>query len=317
MATSESEPSDNDEETTITVEDGHLKEAMNMVYGFCEYMTSIHGNEATRAQKWSHRNDFFEPKGASHHVYATMSTTPTRPPPPPPPLPLPRPPPPATHGSRAPSSPPDPEISDDMSTAAVASAESSDRESKAVAKPAINPRPIIKDDQTTPRPSQPNREYPQKPHNSLALDEDSNLRIPQLNRIEWDAFQAVGNNKELFRKTSFYAVDVLEGEPMIKLDTNNNAQRRNNVSGVTEALHHETSDDDAGEAALPERIRINSPALIKAISRIVNEKFSGPFLIFRPYRSLIYYEQDLRDWAANQEKVIEGKLYLEQLSFPR
>ena len=311
LATSASKSLDSDEDITITVEDEHLKEAMNKVYEFCEYMTSIHGGEATRAQKWSHRNDFFERTGF-HYTDTTLSTTTYRPAPSPSSTDSFSPGHPTTHTSRVPSPPRDPELTDDMSTAAVVSGDPSDRESEVVSKPAAPSTVRFKEIETLPRP-RVDRRNTQK---SLTLDEDSNLCIPELNKLEWNAFQAAGNKRELFRKTSFYAVDVLDGEPMIKLNTDNNARRRrNNVSGTTEDSHHGTSSVEVNEVPLPERIRINSPSLIKAISQIVEEEFSGPFLIFRPFRSLIYYEQALRDWATQQERVIEGKLSLEQAPF--
>ncbi|KAI0911072.1 hypothetical protein F4823DRAFT_623740 [Ustulina deusta] len=60
---------------------------------------------------------------------------------------------------------------------------------------------------------------------SVTLNSDSDLCIPDLNRAGWDAFRAAGA-KELFRKTKFYAIDVLEGEPLIKLHIDNQKRRK-------------------------------------------------------------------------------------------
>ncbi|KAI0451719.1 hypothetical protein F5B21DRAFT_516499 [Xylaria acuta] len=68
-------------------------------------------------------------------------------------------------------------------------------------------------------------EIPRRPVN---LSSDSDLCIPDLNRVEWDAFRAAGG-EELFRKTKFHAIDVLEGEPLIKLQVESQKrQRRHN-----------------------------------------------------------------------------------------
>ncbi|KAK8140099.1 hypothetical protein PG984_000165 [Apiospora sp. TS-2023a] len=140
----------------------------------------------------------------------------------------------------------------------------------------------------------------------MKMDEDTKLCIPELNCVEWEDFRAAGRNKELFRKTEFYAIDVLIGEPMIKMAIDSKERRRRtraphssaNASGSMHAV-------DSEEAPLPERIRINSPGLIEVISDVTKDKLSGPFLMFRPFRSLVYYEQDLRNKAAEYEKLVE------------
>ncbi|RYC62001.1 hypothetical protein CHU98_g4215 [Xylaria longipes] len=71
-------------------------------------------------------------------------------------------------------------------------------------------------------PIRPSFEISQGPTN---LNNDSDLYIPTLNRVEWDAFRPVGE-KELFRKTKFHAIDVLEGAPLIKLHVKNRKRRK-------------------------------------------------------------------------------------------
>ncbi|KAK8087784.1 hypothetical protein PG997_002745 [Apiospora hydei] len=146
----------------------------------------------------------------------------------------------------------------------------------------------------------------------------TSLCHPTLNCVHWDTFQAAGSRTELFRNTQFFAVDVLIGEPVIKLATDpkgrpkrkNLAQRSATLSTSiprASTLQKMGSDGNpSAEASLPERIRINSPALIKAFSEIMEESFTGAFLVFRPFRSLLYYEQELRDWALQQEKALEN-----------
>lgn len=147
---------------------------------------------------------------------------------------------------------------------------------------------------------------------SLPLASDSSLCIPALNRLNWVAFQGAGSNRDLFRKTKFHAIDFLVGEPQIVLQPDKKTRHRRKILARRDApvssqiLHAEGEDDQRQSASLPERIRINSPAVVTAFSEIHGEQFPGSFLIFKPFASLLYYEQDFRDWAARQEKIIKG-----------
>ncbi len=155
---------------------------------------------------------------------------------------------------------------------------------------------------------------------SVTLNSDSDLCIPDLNRAGWDAFRAAGA-KELFRKTKFYAIDVLEGEPLIKLHIDNQKRRKrqnltqkgvSSESTITQAASQDRRAPSAlepGKAALPERIRINSPAIIRAFAEIHGDSnISRPFLLFRPFRSLLYYEQEFRDMINQQENTLQGDI---------
>lgn len=144
--------------------------------------------------------------------------------------------------------------------------------------------------------------------------------------MEWDAFRATSKT-ELFRKTKLHAIDVLKGEPLIKLHVHHQKRRRhqtlsrkkapsvsttNTVNQGKRALKASTS----GQAPLPERIRINSPAIIKAFTDVSGEKLSGPFLLFRPFGSLLYYEQGFRDLITEQENKMQGTyLYNDEAIF--
>lgn len=149
------------------------------------------------------------------------------------------------------------------------------------------------------------------------FNNDSGLCIPDLNRIEWNAFWAAGA-KELFRKTTFHAIDFLEGEPLIKLHVDNRRQRKRQsltskkvslgptIPNATNQVRPVLKSSKPGQATLPERIRINAPAIIRAFSDICGEEISGPFLLFRPFRSLFYYEEEFRDLIKQQETMLQG-----------
>jgi hypothetical protein len=62
----------------------------------------------------------------------------------------------------------------------------------------------------------------------MTLDSDSGLCVPDLICVEWDAFQATSST-ELFQKMKFHAMDVLEGEPLMKLHIDNKGRRRLNI----------------------------------------------------------------------------------------
>ncbi|KAJ2984565.1 hypothetical protein NUW58_g5996 [Xylaria curta] len=159
----------------------------------------------------------------------------------------------------------------------------------------------------------PLTEIPQHP---LNLSSDSDLCIPDFNRVEWEAFQAAGG-EELFRKTKFHAIDVLKGEPLIKLKDDDRKRRRRQKSAqkivssgstVPDAVSHGrqvSKESEPSSAPLAERIRINSPAIIRAFAEICGEEISAPFLLFRPFRSLLYYEQEFRDLISQQENMLQ------------
>ncbi|KAI0854776.1 hypothetical protein F4860DRAFT_498403 [Xylaria cubensis] len=126
---------------------------------------------------------------------------------------------------------------------------------------------------------------------------DSGLCIPELNRIEWDVFRSAGE-RELFRKTRYYAIDVLKGEPLITLDIDNqrrpkrqNLARKKLTSNTTildpaSQDRHKPKACESGQKILPERIRINSPVIIKVLTELRRGDISQPFLLFKPFRLL-------------------------------
>ncbi|KAI0404020.1 hypothetical protein F4802DRAFT_569427 [Xylaria palmicola] len=149
---------------------------------------------------------------------------------------------------------------------------------------------------------------PSKPtQGPVTLNSDSDLCIPTPNRVGWDDFRKVGG-KELFRKTKFHALDVLEGEPLIRFHVDNQKRRkRQTFSGKVAAGQDKYAPHTLGSSkgTLPERIRVNSPAIIKAFAEIHGEALSGPFLLFRPFRSLVYYESEFREMITLQENKLK------------
>lgn len=152
----------------------------------------------------------------------------------------------------------------------------------------------------------------------LASDADIDLCIPELNHAEWERFKAAASD-ELFRKTKFYAIDVLSKEPIIKFQAGPKPTRRGRVlTGSTKEhgdLEHEYKARDElppslrGQEPLPERIRINSTTILKVFQEINEEgdmDAKGSTLFFRPFRSLVYHESEFRGWASRQETKLQG-----------
>lgn len=154
---------------------------------------------------------------------------------------------------------------------------------------------------------------------------EMSLCNPSPNRVEWQEFKdsAEAANQELFRKTKFHAIDVLVGEPCIifKAGSNHTTKRKalwrdGDTHGrpypEDRRLECDVSTCAAGQVPLPERIRINSLAIRKAFESIHDEvfDFGRPFLVFRPFRSLLHYEQDFREWILRQEAIVKCKTLL-------
>ncbi|KAA8904871.1 hypothetical protein FN846DRAFT_951716 [Sphaerosporella brunnea] len=61
-----------------------------------------------------------------------------------------------------------------------------------------------------------------------------------------------------------------------------------------------------GHGQLAERIRINSLPLIRILEMIHGEAITvddSPVIMFRPYRALIYYEEEIREWLKKLENM--------------
>ncbi|KAI0105436.1 hypothetical protein GGR51DRAFT_560282 [Nemania sp. FL0031] len=240
----------------VMVEDGHLKEAMNIVYNFRQYMTELfRGNADTVAERAFERSSSFP----EEHRHIALRRSPGPPP----------------------SSTSFEESSDPVEYVA---------------------------DQTT-----PSSEAVRRP---VTLSSDSDLCIPDLNWAKWDEFRAAGR-KDLFSKTKFHAIDVLEGEPLIVFQIDNQTRRKRQYlapkhmfsgSAVANAASQDGDTPNIIETSkitLPERIRINSPAIIRAFAEIHGKSIPGPFLLFRPFRSLLYYEQEFQDVINQQERKLQ------------
>lgn len=171
------------------------------------------------------------------------------------------------------------------------------------------------------------------------------IRTSQLNYVPWEIFQ------RLHKKKSPFAIDVLVGEPepkvtsifpgMLHSTTSARASRVVQTSQVKEdgpvpitkptatpiaippnhAQRSKTPGKPVGRGLgpLPERIRINSPAIIRLLDKISgmgdeNESepdksnleeegpdVPDPVLMMQPFRALVYYKNEIRNWKERLE----------------
>ncbi|KAI3391093.1 hypothetical protein diail_7971 [Diaporthe ilicicola] len=108
--------------------------------------------------------------------------------------------------------------------------------------------------------------------------------VPKLNYQDWDDFHSFTNGAERF------TIDVL-------LTT------QQQLGVITE--HGPKSSNEAAE--LPERIRINSQSIIQTLNKIRRSSRMqyGPIIMFRPYKTLVLFDQEIRHSAIELEKQAE------------
>ncbi|KAF5644913.1 TOB3 (member of AAA-ATPase family) [Fusarium sp. NRRL 52700] len=138
---------------------------------------------------------------------------------------------------------------------------------------------------------------------------------PRLNRVPWAEFQLPLQ----LNAQSKFAIDVLVGEPNVqvilpglryrtkaepvKYGFENNVDTTEaaaNASPASVAVNPRKSTGKLmshGRGPLPECIRINSEIILRTLSKINQEDIStdsNPLLMMRPFRSLVWYKDDIR-----------------------
>ncbi|KAF5706994.1 TOB3 (member of AAA-ATPase family) [Fusarium mundagurra] len=153
-----------------------------------------------------------------------------------------------------------------------------------------------------------------------------------LNRVPWTEFQ---DSLEITDQAKRFAIDVLIGEPNVKVTMPTFRYRpggaarygfdnRADTSGGAASAPSGTANlrkptgrtMSRGQGPLPERIRINSTAILRILSKIFQEEISTkfePVLMMRPFRGLIWYKDEIRKWRDDLEKtVIEAQIEAEK-----
>jgi hypothetical protein len=146
--------------------------------------------------------------------------------------------------------------------------------------------------------------------------------IPEINRVRWGEFKAPPPDQK-----AVYAIDVLVGEPVVNfqkpsrrgtngIQTANNTRNGISISGLDSAKDSKDSaklspGPSGGHGQLAERIRINSLPLWRILAKVQDDVFffrETPAVIFRPYRVLLHYEEELREWLKKLESKFASKL---------
>ncbi|PNP58214.1 hypothetical protein FNYG_15132 [Fusarium nygamai] len=150
-----------------------------------------------------------------------------------------------------------------------------------------------------------------------------------LNRVPWAEFQ---ESLDVTDQSDRFAIDVLAGEPNVKITlpslpyrTRGEAVRYGlddkadmsggpaNASSTAANLRKPFGRTfSRGQGPLPERIRINSTAILRILSKIFQEEISTnfePVLMMRPFRGLIWYKDEIRKWRDDLERnVIKAQI---------
>lgn len=121
--------------------------------------------------------------------------------------------------------------------------------------------------------------------------------VPKLNYVEWHVFKAIRDNAE----HDSYAIDVLKGEPVVTFDYSSYwrpKKLRQNRGKVEETMKSKTaSSARQKQLIVPERIRIHSYPILKILDGISSESLSSsgdPIVMIRPFKFLVYYEEQIR-----------------------
>ena len=123
--------------------------------------------------------------------------------------------------------------------------------------------------------------------------------IPELRYVRWNEFK----NKYATDKEE-YAIEVLVGGARYwyQLPIDDRLRKLNaRVPGILSAAERQPELETCDE--LPERIRINSPALVAILSDISLETWpTKPIVLLTPYKLLVQYDTEIRDFFSRLKR---------------
>ena len=135
------------------------------------------------------------------------------------------------------------------------------------------------------------------------------LIVPQLRERSWSDFM----NKQVGEKYE-YAIEVLVEKPKY-YDSTKETRRIDRRQGANCSLKLESkvrtglvpSADDNEAMLTPERIRINSHWILNMLAGIDrNIDTTGPIVMLRPFKFLVYYENQIKDSIHVLENQVDG-----------
>ncbi|KAL7907756.1 hypothetical protein GGI35DRAFT_454729 [Trichoderma velutinum] len=132
-----------------------------------------------------------------------------------------------------------------------------------------------------------------------------NYSIPKLNRVEWKLFKAIPGVYRRDRDISkYHAIDVLVGDPDISFESMSRIFNLRRGKHSVRGLQHKVpltqkKPPSSDQAPVAERIRIHSLHIIKILEKIHGEslisgKNETPILMIRPFRTLVYYGDQIQ-----------------------
>ncbi|KAH8743077.1 hypothetical protein BGZ57DRAFT_779382 [Hyaloscypha finlandica] len=124
----------------------------------------------------------------------------------------------------------------------------------------------------------------------------------KLIRTRWESFKV---SKGTGFNSLLTPIEVLVGEPEVTHGTKIIPRTPLDPQKVAEPKMLAKEGQCHGQAPLPERIRIHSKEIIQILSVIAGKNFAaGVYSIsfLRPFRILVYYDIEIREWAANLER---------------
>lgn len=126
--------------------------------------------------------------------------------------------------------------------------------------------------------------------------------VPRSNSLEWADFKAA---VDMNRIRTPFAIDVLKGEPVVSFEeeqnfwwlVNKSTKGRGTKPSVMPALQRPAM--SPGQAPLPERIRINSDAILVFLYIVFSTDapllLNEPLVMIRPYKALVCSEREIRE----------------------
>jgi hypothetical protein len=124
---------------------------------------------------------------------------------------------------------------------------------------------------------------------------------PALNKVEWNIFESCRRT----RKNESFVLDVLVGEPVLS-DFHPTTYGHPKKTSFEGGRQGETYTETAvpGQEPLPERIRIHSIGLLKALDSIhgVGINSTNRLVMVRPFKFLTFYQTQIRQWLDKEQK---------------
>lgn len=138
------------------------------------------------------------------------------------------------------------------------------------------------------------------------LTENSRSTIPELKYVKWNEFK-----NKYARDKELYAIEVLTGGARYWYQRRMDDRMRRMKARGDQATAANINDPPKAEPEtydeLPERIRINSPALLAILSDISLDVWTKPVVFLTPYKLLVHHDSEIREFCTRLESKFSSK----------